>query len=41
MSSRLPSIWDVMQSKGYSRRDFLQFCSYALNRYGKSDRTAS
>ncbi len=23
------SIWDVMRSKGYSRRDFLQFCTYA------------
>ncbi len=23
------SIWDVMQSKGYSRRDFMQFCAYA------------
>ena len=23
------SIWDVMRSKGYSRRDFLQFCGYA------------
>jgi hydrogenase small subunit len=29
MSSSHPSIWEVMQSKGYSRRDFLRFCSYA------------
>ncbi len=26
---RSGSIWDLMQSKGYSRRDFLQFCGYA------------
>ena len=24
-----PSIWQVMQSKGYARRDFLQFCAVA------------
>ena len=23
------SVWEVMESKGYSRREFLQFCSYA------------
>jgi hydrogenase small subunit len=29
MSSAQPSLWEVMRSKGYSRRDFLRFCSYA------------
>ncbi|MCB1043133.1 MAG: hydrogenase small subunit [Acidobacteria bacterium] len=24
-----PSIWGIMAQKGYSRRDFLQFCTYA------------
>lgn len=24
-----PSLWQVMKSKGYSRREFLEFCSYA------------
>jgi hydrogenase small subunit len=24
-----PTIWQVMESKGYSRREFLRFCSYA------------
>lgn len=24
-----PSIWKVMEAKGYSRRDFLRFCSFA------------
>jgi hydrogenase small subunit len=26
---RRASIWNVMEAKGYSRRDFLQFCSWA------------
>jgi len=26
---KLPTIWEAMQNKGYSRRDFLRFCSYA------------
>ncbi len=29
MGEHLPSIWDQMRSKGYSRRDFMQFCGYA------------
>ena len=29
MDRPLPSIWEVMKAKGYSRRDFLQFCSWA------------
>ena len=29
MSDSRRSIWEVAQAKGYSRRDFLQFCSYA------------
>ncbi len=29
MTEHERSIWKVMQAKGYSRRDFLQFCSYA------------
>lgn len=29
MASAKPTIWQVMQSKGYSRRDFLHFCSVA------------
>src|SRR5271166_2160744 len=29
MNASSRSIWEVMQSKGYSRRDFLQFCGYA------------
>lgn len=24
-----PSIWGAMKSKGYTRRDFLEFCAYA------------
>lgn len=28
MSTSDSTIWEVMQSKGYSRRDFLRFCSY-------------
>jgi len=34
MSSRQPSIWEVMQSKGYSRREFLHFCTYAAGVLG-------
>ncbi len=26
---KLPTIWEVMEMKGYSRRDFLRFCGYA------------
>jgi len=29
MKASSGSIWDVMRSKGYSRRDFMQFCGYA------------
>ena len=29
MDPTLPSIWQVMQSKGYSRRDFMGFCTVA------------
>ncbi len=29
MPKKPQSIWQVMQAKGYSRRDFLRFCSYA------------
>ncbi len=29
MGKSLPSVWEVMRAKGYSRRDFLQFCGYA------------
>jgi hydrogenase small subunit len=29
MGDSNPSIWGVMKAKGYSRRDFLQLCSYA------------
>jgi hydrogenase small subunit len=29
MDQKPPTIWQSMQNKGYSRRDFLQFCSYA------------
>ncbi len=29
MDRSAPSIWQVMQDKGYSRRDFMRFCSYA------------
>jgi hydrogenase small subunit len=32
----MPSIWDAMQVKGYSRRDFLQFCSFAVGTAGLS-----
>jgi len=31
-----PSLWQVMQSKGYSRREFLHFCSYAAGLVGLS-----
>jgi hydrogenase small subunit len=34
MSTSQPTIWEVMQSKGYSRRDFLRFCSYAAGLVG-------
>ena len=29
MDPTVPSIWQVMESKGYSRRDFLRYCSFA------------
>ncbi len=29
MADKLPSIWQAMQAKGYTRRDFLRFCSVA------------
>lgn len=29
MNPSTPTLWQVMQSKGYTRRDFLRFCSYA------------
>ena len=29
MSQSVPTIWESMQAKGYDRRDFLRFCSYA------------
>jgi hydrogenase small subunit len=29
MADSMPSLWQAMQAKGYSRRDFLRFCSYA------------
>ena len=29
MADSTPSLWQAMQAKGYSRRDFLRFCSYA------------
>jgi hydrogenase small subunit len=29
MDHLTPTIWQSMQNKGYSRRDFLQFCSFA------------
>ena len=28
MSDRRPTIWEQAQRKGYSRRDFLRFCSW-------------
>jgi len=30
MSSEQPSIWKLMELKGYSRRDFVKFCNFAL-----------
>jgi hydrogenase small subunit len=32
-----PSFWDVMRSKGYSRRDFVRFCSQAAALAGLSE----
>ncbi len=29
MDRSVPSIWQAMESKGYSRRDFLRYCSFA------------
>lgn len=29
MPRHVPTLWDTVQAKGYSRRDFLQFCSVA------------
>jgi len=29
MAESMPSLWDTMKARGYSRRDFLRFCSYA------------
>jgi hydrogenase small subunit len=34
MSSAQPSLWEVMRAKGYSRRDFLRFCSHAAAAIG-------
>ncbi len=34
MSTSQPSLWDVMRSKGYSRRDFIRFCTYAAGLVG-------
>jgi len=28
MKTRGPSLWEEMRARGYSRRDFLKFCSY-------------
>ncbi len=28
MNDKIPSVWELMKSRGYSRRDFLKFCSY-------------
>jgi hydrogenase small subunit len=30
MTPAEPSLWELMQWKGYSRRDFLKFCNFAL-----------
>ncbi len=29
MGEHLPTLWEAIRQKGYSRRDFLQFCGYA------------
>ncbi len=29
MTKKMPSMWEAMQAKGYSRREFLQFCGVA------------
>src|SRR5271157_3796396 len=29
MSQSVPTIWESMQAKGYDRRDFVRFCSFA------------
>lgn len=34
MPDSIPTIWQAMQSKGYSRREFLQFCSFAAGLVG-------
>ena len=34
MSHSGPPIWQVLQSKGYSRREFLRFCSFAAGAAG-------
>jgi len=34
MPAEQPSLWDVMQAKGYSRRDFIRFCTYAAGLVG-------
>jgi len=34
MTVKRASIWELMQMKGYARRDFLRFCSYALTAAG-------
>lgn len=35
------SLWQTMQDKGYSRRDFLQFCSFAATAAGLSGTAAA
>ena len=30
MADQRPSIWESMQLKGYSRRDFIKYCNFAL-----------
>jgi hydrogenase small subunit len=34
MPDSVPSIWQAMQTKGYSRREFLRFCSFAAGLAG-------
>lgn len=41
MAHSTPSIWQVMDLKGYSRREFLQFCSFAAASAGLSGSLSS
>jgi hydrogenase small subunit len=34
MSAAKGTLWAIMKEKGYSRRDFLQFCTYAATAAG-------